>query len=410
MKKTNLARQPVTAVKAAGNDGYEGEHVDGDAGSAPGTATSPGFSVIPRGWSMQARPDSASSPSRPSSQDSMRFFNISRASHRDSDTLSRASAHAHAGSRPTTSAHTQRNRSSVSGPTMVGRSTKRASTSRAGLRTVAGQRVPEQGAQCYKYLRRRTASPGTLRHNEIKDALKLLIKKHKDEVLADEARLARQQQTERDRADLSQEVATYVNEQSDPNDVQRSPGPASSRHMAELSSQLNTSFRSSLEIVSTRKNPLDHRLAGKKALESERSSLLRTLAAVRGQRYHLMKRLDEEEQERLATKPAPFPSFRVETKWGEVAGGETVMSTGDVETWMESSLASKETALARLSDFSSTLAAHMPPLADMAEQRDKLLKERQDLLEQLAARKDAKRKSFAEGSVEGEKEFRLHAP
>lgn len=140
------------------------------------------------------------------------------------------------------------------------------------------------------------------------------------------------------------------------------------------------------------------------AVESERSSLLRTLADVRGQRHRLTRRLDEEEQERLAVKPAPVPSFVVATKWGEVSGGERVVSTGDEDAWMEASLAAKEDSMSYLSNFSGILAAHMPPLADIAEQRDELEEERQRLLVQLSDLKNAQRQSFAQGSLPGHSE------
>ena len=299
MWKTNLARRPVTALTPeAGEDGGVGSS-RGDLGV--------GMSLIPRVWSMEPRPHTASTPaSRPGSQESTRFFNISRmgSPRDDSAPVSRASGHADAGSRPRTSAHTQRNRMSVSGP--VGRRPMRASESRAGLRTShGGDRPPAKTPEGFKYLRRRTASPGTMRHNQIKDELMLLLKKHKEEVQKEEARSVRQNQAVQDRADLSRGDAMPpgVDENKDgqqPESQQQrqlrasaqqletaptvrwqvvagaglatEPAslaaagvePESSRHMAELSKTLGASFRSSLEQVSKRRDPLEQRLIGKK--------------------------------------------------------------------------------------------------------------------------------------------------
>lgn len=159
------------------------------------------------------------------------------------------------------------------------------------------------------------------------------------------------------------------------------------RLMAELHESMKESFRNSISKVSRKKaDALEQRLVQKQATDAERSSLLRTMAALRGQRYRMTRRFDTEEQERVAKIPASISP--IHTKWGEMVGGDSkkVPSTGDGDTWLTASLGAKEKALVGFSDLSETLALHMPPLADIARQREQLEEERQALSAQLEVR------------------------
>lgn len=136
---------------------------------------------------------------------STRFFNISRAG-TPGDSTARfppscsprdaRSSLANCGSRPTTSSYAPRNRESVSAP----HKHCRVPRSRAGLLTAAPN-TPAKTTEGYKYLRRRAVSPGTMRHNQIKDDLALLMKKHKDQVENEQAREERHRHAEQDRTE-----------------------------------------------------------------------------------------------------------------------------------------------------------------------------------------------------------------
>lgn len=153
--------------------------------------------------------------------------------------------------------------------------------------------------------------------------------------------------------------------------------------MADLSARMKLSFRSSISKVTKRSDPLEQRLVNKQAVGVERSEILATLAALRGQRHRVVQQLDQDEQERREkyqqeARLDPVPSFSVGTKWGEVAGGDTSLEfyTGDVDTWLKESLLKKEQVLSGLSDYSSTLVEYMPVLADMQRQREELEEQR----------------------------------
>lgn len=159
------------------------------------------------------------------------------------------------------------------------------------------------------------------------------------------------------------------------------------RPMAELHEIMKDSFRHSLSKVGRKKaDPLEQRLVDKQATDAQRSSLLRTMAALRGQRYRMTQRFAAEEVDRAILRPAPLSRFVVNTKWGELVGGdsEEILGTGD--TWLAAALEAKQQVFLGLSDMSATLTSHMPPLADIAHQRAQLEEERLALVTQLEVR------------------------
>ena len=179
--------------------------------------------------------------------------------------------------------------------------------------------------------------------------------------------------------------------------------------MAEISDTMKLSFKTSLQKISKKGDPLAQRYVNKQAVTAERSNILHALAALRGQRYRVTRRFDEEEQTRLAVrecarKPDPIPSFVVDTKWGEMEAGDRVLDTGDADMWLTESLKAKESALLHMSEFCSTLTEHMPPLADIATQREQLEEERQALADELLHLKAAQRRAFQTGTLEGHAE------
>ena len=361
-----------------------------------------------------------------------------------------SSFRADAGSRPGTT-HSTRKRVSVSGPTARhhgprdghARRPTGSMGSRSGLRTAGGLATPPKTPELFKYLRRRTVSPATMRYFQIKDDLALLMQKHKRDVekehareerllLADKDRLAFEEEAreraarqfaEAEYASHSAESAQGEAEDTEENLQQqqraksltggpvadtysrRAPAAASpadagcighSRDkgqakqeaatlMADLSARMKLSFRSSINKVTKRTDPLEQRLVNKQAVGVERSEILTTLAALRGQRHRVVQQLDQDEQERREkyqqeARLDPVPCFSVGTKWGEVAGGDTSFEfySGD-GTWLKESLLKKDQVLSGLSDYSSTLVEHMPVLADMQRQREELEEERHAL-------------------------------
>ena len=435
-----LARPCTSATVAAGPD---------SAGhTPPPQQPSPvqGHALIPRVWSMaparRPAPPSASSPggsSRPGSQESTRFVNISRTgSPRGAHSPFASTPQAHAGSRPVTthSSHAPR-RVSVSGPAPA-RQPRRPPGSRSGVRTAGGRATPGKTPEPFKYLRRRTVSPATMRYHQVKDDLALLLQKHKRDVEKEQARDERHLRAEQDslafEAEVQERAAWQLTERQavSPNavgahgeagqdadaasqDAAAASRPAGGevepperaeriaptvengqakqeavRPMADLSARMRASFRTSIEKVAKRKDPLEQRLVNKQAVGVEKSAILSTLAALRGQRHRLVQHVNRAEQERREkneqeARLQPVPSFSVGTRWGEVKGGDTRLEfdTGDVDTWLKQSLLKKEQVLSGLSDFSLTLAEHMPVLADVERQREELEEERQALAANL---------------------------
>jgi hypothetical protein len=214
-------------------------------------------------------------------------------------------------------------------------------------------------------------------------------KKYGEDVEKEKAREARRRVTEQDRADF------FSNQKEESVSSISRPAPStqachSKKHddnlriMAELCDTMTSSFRSSLESVKVKREPLEQRLVNKQAVEAERSNILRALQALRGQRLRLKRRVEEEEQARLAAKSPPIPSFAVNTTLGEVVASDRVISTrGDDEMWQTESRTAKGRVLSEMSDFSSALIAHMPALADLAQQQQKLEAERHSNAAQL---------------------------
>ena len=305
-----------------------------------------------------------------------------------------ASSQANVGTRPGTrdtprnssrlSAPLLRNRESVSGASVRGNQRARTRLESAHKRASGGE---------FKYLKHRAVSPATMRHYQVKDDLKLLTKKYGEDVEKEKAREARRQATEQGRAD-------FFSDQKEES-VSSIPRPAPStqachsikhdvelqdnlRIMAELCDTMTSSFRSSLESVKLKREPLEQRLVNKQAVEAERSNILRALQALRGQRLRLKRRVEEEEQARLEAKSPPIPSFAVNTTLGEVFASDGVISKrGDDEMWQTESRAAKGRVLSEMSFFSSALIAHMPALADIVQQQQKLETERHSNAAQL---------------------------
>jgi hypothetical protein len=254
----------------------------------------------------------------------------------------------------------------------------------------------------FKYLKHRDVSPATMRHYQVKDDLKMMNKKYGEDVEKEKAREARRRVTEQDRADFfsnqkEESVSSILRParstqacHSKKHDVELQDNL---RIMAELCDTMTSSFRSSLESVKVKREPLEQRLVNKQAVEAERSNILRALQALRGQRSRLKRRVEEEEQARLAAKSPPIPSFDVNTTLGEVVASDRVISTrGDDEMWQTESRTAKGRVLSEMSDFSSALIAHMPALADLAQQQQKLEAERHSNAAQLEV--IIRRKSF----------------
>lgn len=309
----------------------------------------------------------------------------------------------------------------------------------------------------YKYLRRRAASPGTMRHNHIKDDLALLMKKHTESIEKEYAKEERLWQAGKGRLEWDAMIRSRETIENDAGTslpvvsarqqgqqlkmtlpppplptqeellwhtrlvagrfqvntttglVEAAAGsiytasaactPAAgeeakvqqdtARPMAELHEIMKDSFRHSLSKVGRKKaDPLEQRLVDKQATDAQRSSLLRTMAALRGQRYRMTQRFAAEEVDRAVLRPAPVSRFVVNTKWGELAGGdsEEILGTGDGDTWLAAALEAKQHVFLGLSDMSATLISYMPPLADIAHQRAQLEEERLALVTQLEVR------------------------
>ena len=270
-----------------------------------------------------------------------------------------------------------------------------------------------------------------MRYFQIKDDLALLMQKHKRDVEKEHAREERRLLAEKDRVAFEEEAReraarqlaelengsqsaesgqreakdaeANLQQQRRANalvvtdagciDLIRDKGRAKQEGatlMADLSAQMKLSFSSSITKVRKTTDPLEQRLINKQAVGVERSEILATLAALRGQRHRVVQQLDQDEQERREryrqeARLDPVPSFSVGTKWGEVAGGDTSLEfyTGDVDTWLKESLLKKDQVLTELSDYSSTLVEHMPVLVDMQRQREELEEERQALAANL---------------------------
>jgi hypothetical protein len=253
-----------------------------------------------------------------------------------------------------------------------------------------------------------------MRHNQIKDDLASMMAKHKREVQKEVEREQRKVRAEQDRIEYEQEMRKQARADSEADDgadgrdaagpqqlpllESKPPQPSASvlvaapvevsgtGHMAELSDSMQASFRSSLEKVAKSKDPLQRRLIGKKAAEAERSNLLRILAALRGQRHRLNLRFFVEDEERNASRFLPIPKAIIGTKFGELSAGDDIQNIGDEEAWLKESLGSKKDALLGLNQFSSLLTTHMPPLVDIAHQREQLERESQFLSDKLSVR------------------------